>query len=99
MSRDRRIREMLRDLQRSLCDAISSSSEVGRTVRRIRDEGYALRLTVDCKRTLEPEERLAAATPRLAASEPRFQINGNDLSFLKSIGIDPTRQLRRRRSH
>jgi hypothetical protein len=27
-----------------------------------------------------------------------FQIDGRDLSFLKSIGIDPTRRLRRKRS-
>lgn len=39
------------------------------------------------------------ATARLAAAgrEPRFQINGNDLQFLRSIGIDPTRRLRTRR--
>jgi hypothetical protein len=116
---------MLRDLRRALSEAISESSEVSRTLRRIREEGYALYLLVDCKR--ERDERridrddrlenddddalpfaasravrassrtLSRASSRTTGSEPAFQINGKDLSFLRSIGIDPTRRLRRRR--
>ena len=37
------------------------------------------------------------AAPRRRDPEPVFQINTQDLSFMKSIGIDPTRRLRRRR--
>jgi len=95
---------MLRDLRRALSEAISESSEVSLTLRRIREEGYTLYLLVDCKRDrlerLEREmggELLPVAAPRRAGGEPVFQINGQDLSFLRSIGIDPTRQLRRRR--
>jgi len=92
---------MLRDLRRALSEAISDSSEVSRTLRRIREEGYTLYLLVDCKRDrLDREtgdELLPVAVPRRNGSEPIFQINGHDLSFLRSIGIDPTRQLRRRR--
>jgi hypothetical protein len=92
---------MLRDLRRALSDAISESSEVNRTLRKIREEGYSLYLLVDCKRDAnEPEEPLAlTAPPRLPSGsrEPVFQIDVRDLSFLRSIGIDPTRRLRRRR--
>jgi len=111
---------MLRDLRRALSEAISESSEVSRTLRRIREEGYALYLLVDCKRERdERDDRLdddddtlpfaAPRTGRIAGRassstasrtsnrEPAFQINGKDLSFLRSIGIDPTRRLRRRR--
>jgi hypothetical protein len=119
---------MLRDLRRALSEAISDSSEVSRTLRRIREEGYALYLLVDCKREREDRDDrldrldhddddslpLAASRTVRAASrmssrasgspsgsafnhEPAFQINGKDLSFLRSIGIDPTRRLRRRR--
>jgi hypothetical protein len=118
---------MLRDLRRALSEAISDSSEVSRTLRRIREEGYALYLLVDCKRErddrfdLDPDDdtfplaasRTARASSRTSGSpsrsasrttsrttsntEPAFQINGKDLSFLRSIGIDPTRRLRRRR--
>jgi hypothetical protein len=101
---------MLKDLRRALSDAIAESSEVSRNLRRIREEGYSLYLLVDCKRdsnegeslALSPAARTAAAAASSSFSssgpDPSFQINGRDLSFLKSIGIDPTRRLRRRRS-
>jgi len=95
---DDRLHQMLRDLRRALSEAISESSEVSRTLRKIREEGYSLYLLVDCKREREGnDEPLPVAAPRRSGGEPVFQINGNDLSFLRSIGIDPTRQLRRRR--
>jgi hypothetical protein len=108
---DDKLHQMLKDLRRALSDAISESSEVSRNLRRIREEGYSLYLLVDCKRessdgeslALSPATRTAAASTSFssaapARSDPSFQINGRDLSFLKSIGIDPTRRLRRRRS-
>ena len=94
---------MLRDLGRALSEAISESPEVGRTLRRLRSEGYTLHLVLDCKRRGEAAEaadavdgdeasRALAPTP---AGEPAFRINGDDLSFLRSCGIDPTRRPRR----
>lgn len=91
---------MLRDLRRALSDAISESSEVNRTLRKIREEGYSLYLLVDCKRDANDQEPLALTEPPRLPSrtgEPVFQIDIRDLSFLRSIGIDPTRRLRRRR--
>jgi hypothetical protein len=96
---------MLRDLRRALSEAISESTEVNRTLRKIREEGYSLYLLVDCKReSNDPDAMPLGASIRPPArsghngSEPAFQIDGRDLSFLRSIGIDPTRRLRRRRS-
>ncbi len=43
-------------------------------------------------RSFEPE------APWTASPEPAFQIDGRDLGFLRSIGIDPTRRLRRKKS-
>lgn len=90
---------MLRDLRRALSDAISESSEVNRTLRKIREEGYSLYMLVDCKRDInDPEPMALAGAPRRSPGEPVFQIDVRDLSFLRSIGIDPTRRLRRRRA-
>lgn len=95
---------MLRDLRRALSEAISESTEVNRTLRKIREEGYSLYLLVDCKReSNDPDALPLGSSLRPSArsrggSEPAFQIDGRDLSFLRSIGIDPTRRLRRRRS-
>jgi len=96
---DQKLHQLLRDLRRALSDAISESQDVNRTLRKFREEGYALYLLVDCKRE-GAEEPLALTAPRFRSGpgEPVFQIDGRDLSFLRSIGIDPTRSLRRRRS-
>src|SRR4051794_15362765 len=95
---DERLHSMLRELRRALSEAISESSEINRTLRKIREEGYALYLLVDCKREIDDPEALALTAPRWPSSgEPAFQIDVRDLNFLKSIGIDPTRRLRRRK--
>ncbi len=88
------LEEMLRDLGRALSEAILVSPDATRTLRRIRQEGYRLRLVLDCLEEGNlPEPLIEPPRP----SEPSFQINTTDLSFLRSIGIDPTRRLRRRR--
>ena len=98
---DAKLHHMLRDLRRALSDAISESSEVSRTLRKIREEGYSLYLLVDCKREADGEPLALAASGSSSSSagaDPAFQINMQDLTFLRSIGIDPTRRLRRRRT-
>jgi hypothetical protein len=95
---DDKLHQMLRELRRALSEAISESAEVNRTLRKIREEGYSLYLLVDCKRDVNELEPLTFATaPRLTSGEPAFQIDIRDLSFLRSIGIDPTRRMRRRK--
>lgn len=92
---------MLRDFGRALSEAISDSSEASRKLRQIRDEGYSLYLLLDGSREeADPGAGALVARkgPSLAAGQPEFRINSSDLSFLRSIGIDPTRRLRRRRS-
>jgi hypothetical protein len=97
---DDKLHQMLRELRRALSEAISDSAEVNRTLRKIREEGYALYLLVDCKRESLDEEPLSLTAPsfRSGSGEPVFQIDGRDLNFLRSIGIDPTRRLRRRKT-
>jgi hypothetical protein len=92
---DDKLRTMLRELSRALSAAIADSEEVGASIRRIRQEGYAIHLLVDCKREDAAPE--VVIEPELAppASDNSFRINGNDLAFLRSIGIDPTRRRRR----
>jgi hypothetical protein len=63
---------------------------------------------VDCKRGTVKRRRSdssRAASGSAAtevgsgrAGDPVFRIDGNDLLFLRSIGIDPTRKSRARRS-
>jgi|RhiMethySRZTD1v2_1073278.scaffolds.fasta_scaffold754413_2 hypothetical protein len=90
---DENLRQMLRDLGRALSQAIAESPEVGETLRRIESEGYSLHLVLDCKR--DGESPTPAAPRAAAGGEPVFRINGDDLFFLRSCGIDPTRRRRR----
>lgn len=94
-----KIRQMLRDLGKALSSAIAESSDVNQALRRIHEEGYSLFIFLDRKDRDEPEagETALARTSR-PRGEPVFLINGGDLSFLRSIGIDPTRRVRRRKS-
>lgn len=77
---------------------MNDSPEIQESVERIREEGWALYLVVDRKRDDEtPEAFELTAQRRAPAPEPVFRIDGRDLSFLRSVGIDPTRRVRRRR--
>ena len=94
---DDKLHHLLLVLRGALARALSESSEAGRAVREIKREGWSLYLVVD----QQEEEGSGAAlelTTRKAAEPPPFKIDGQDLSFLRSIGIDPTRSLRKRRS-
>ena len=100
VSKDDELRSMLKDLGRSLSRAISSSDNVHEAVQRFRDEGYRLHLVLDCQH--EDEDRkaqiqLSAARPSPSPEEPTFRVDGDDVAFLRSIGIDATRPGRRRR--
>lgn len=92
---------MLRDLGRALSDAIAESSDVNQALRRIHDEGYSLFIFLD-RRERDGEgsggDGAGTAARALPPGEPVFRIHGGDLSFLRSIGIDPTRRVRNRRS-
>lgn len=68
-------------------------------MREIHREGWSLYLVVDQRQ----DDGRGAALELTGEREPPvpppvFKIDGNDLSFLRSIGIDPTRKLRRRSS-
>jgi hypothetical protein len=45
----------------------------------------------------KPAARRSASDGEAPAAEPAFVIDGRDLAFLRSIGIDPTRRRRGRR--
>ncbi len=94
------LRRLLKDLRDSISKAFSESNEVSQALHRIRDEGWSLYLVVDRKKENGDPQSFELSSPRPKQEEdPSFRINGKDLSFLKSVGIDPTRKLRRRRSN
>lgn len=100
VSKDEELQGRLKDLGRSLARAISSSDRIHEAVQRFRDEGYRLHLVLDCQHEHEDRNakiQLSAAPPRASDAPASFLLDGEDVAFLRSIGIDPTRPARRRR--
>ena len=90
--REERLRQILRELERALSQAIADSSEIGDSLRRIQEEGFELQMIFEC-RSVGPADPTPAEPPRRRrAMQPVFRIHGDDLAFLRSIGIDPTRR-------
>lgn len=97
---------MLQGLGEALIEAISDSSDINDSLRELQKAGYSLYLVVDCRRGAAKRRRsepkysstAAAEVSTTRAADPSFRIDGNDLLFLRSIGIDPTRKSRARRA-
>ena len=85
-----------------MIDVVSASPDVSGHLLRLQESGYTLYLTVDCRhdsaRGANGAGRVSLKTSPPPTGEPVFKINTGDLSFLRSIGIDPTRKSRSRRS-
>lgn len=96
---ERDVHHMLKQLGRALVDAAARSNEVTEAVRRIRKEGYSLYLVVDPSRQRPqgPQLELTTRPRREVMGEPAFRLDGDDVAFLRSIGVDPTRPAARRR--
>ena len=103
------LREMLKELGQAINESISGSGRVHDSVQKIRDEGYNLYMVLDAKVGVKKETRSSRSRRAVAvSSEPEetdgppgraaFRINLKDLRFLKSLGIDPTRKVRARKT-
>ena len=98
---DDKLQSKLRDLGRAVFEAIAESPDVSEALDLIRAEGYSLSMQLNCNKETPAEQSIEAlaaiSVPALPEHDPTFRINGQDLTFLRSIGIDPTRRMHRRR--
>ena len=86
-------RSLLSSLERALLDALAESPEVHRSIWRLQRAGFTLQFSIECHESAASDVDAHAA----ARSPDTFRIDAGDLSFLRSIGIDPTRRARARR--
>lgn len=96
---DDKIKQLLQDLGTAINESISGSEDVNRHIQAIRDEGYDLYVVLDAtiglnKQGADEETPDGATEPAEPPKEVQFRINVNDLSLLRSLGIDPTRKVR-----
>lgn len=103
----------MEQLSVQLSEAISESAALGETLDAVRQAGYAVYLLLDCKpqgeenasgREESRQDRASLqgapdpGTVVAGASDVAFRIDSRDLAFLRSLGIDPTRRCRARKS-
>lgn len=95
---DDKIKQLLQDLGTAINESISSSDDVNQHIQRIRDEGYDLYVVLDATIGLNKQDSEATEdvvpVPATPPREVQFRINVNDLSMLRSLGIDPTRKVK-----
>lgn len=96
---DDKIKQLLQDLGTAINESISGSDDVNQHIQRIRDEGYDLYVVLDATIGLNKQDaadsgETDALVPAKPAKEVQFRINVNDLSMLRSLGIDPTRKVK-----
>jgi hypothetical protein len=100
------LRQMLKELGQAINESISGSGRVHDSIQRIRDEGYNLYMVLDAKvgvnrresRSARARSTASRAQESAVGERAAFRINVKDLRFLKSVGIDPTRKVRNRRT-
>jgi hypothetical protein len=98
---DDQIKQLLKDLGSAINESISNSEDVNRHIQEIREHGYDLYVVLDATIGLnrqdgdESDEAVIPAEPvQIDEKQIQFRINVNDLSLLRSLGIDPTRKVR-----
>ncbi len=108
---DDRLKQLLKELGDAINNSISSSEAVNQHIQKIRDEGYDIYVVLDATIGIGRNDEDADESPspsedpaevmqqRLAipGAEVQFRINVNDLAFLRSVGIDPTRKVKHRK--
>jgi hypothetical protein len=98
---DDRLKELLKQLGDAINESITASSSVNQRIQKIRDEGYNLYVFLDATiglgkngEKLLPAPRKIAQLPAPEGTEIQFRINFEDLTFLRALGIDPTRKVK-----
>jgi hypothetical protein len=101
---DDKIKQLLEELGNAINESISASLEVNERIQKIRDEGYNLYVVLDATIGLDrdaddADEGESREVRNQLALQPssggaQFRINVDDLSFLRSVGIDPTRKVK-----
>ena len=107
MAENEKIEKLLQDLGRAIAEAMASSVGVSSALQRFHRQDFSIYLVLDGQdrdHCLQLEVS-AVETPSLpsgssieSAREPEFRLDGRDVAWLQSLGIDATRSGKRRRS-
>ncbi len=99
MTVDNHMKQLMKDLGNAIARAMASSSEIGEAMQRLRQQGYSLYLVCDQKESTDQSTKIELGAPQQQpAHEAVFRLGQEDVSLLRTLGIDATRSSRRRRS-
>ncbi len=99
MTVDNHMKQLMRDLGDAITRAMASSTEIGEAMQRLRQDGYSLSLVLDRREDSEKSARVELSSPQQPpAQQATFRLGQEDVSWLRTLGIDATRTGRRRRS-
>ena len=94
-----KLTRILEKLRAALFASLAESEAGQSALAEVVEEGLVLYLVIDDPASGEEPEELRLV-PSLSSEDepsPDFRIDQQDLTLLRSLGIDPTRTLRRRR--
>ena len=91
------LERILPEFQDALAKAIGATPEVRAVVRQIEKRGFSLFILIDRDRDRRGADAKPETVEEISGAAPVFRIDGEDLVFLRSIGIDPTRKAGRRK--
>lgn len=83
-----KLRRMIRDLGRTLAEAISDSTEASRALRQLHEEGYAIFLTLGPSKKGGPQETLTVSLEKLETLD-KPEKRGRASSRGKTAGAVP----------
>lgn len=90
--------QLLQELRSRLLRSASDHDDLRLVLEAIHSEGVKVYLVADGSESGEPNAiALLPVSGPAGGDPPAFRIDHEDLSILRSLGIDPTRTLRRRR--
>ena len=103
MPQDGNMEGLLQELEVLFLGAISKTPATRQKIEQLRRDGYQLALRLECHRAEEVESKTELDTgpdecatwlpaPAEDNKQPQFMIDRGDFTFLRSIGIDPTKK-------
>ncbi|MDH3253595.1 MAG: hypothetical protein OEM62_01280 [Acidobacteriota bacterium] len=94
-----KVEKLLQELRQVLLEAVVQPASPGDVLLQMQKQGLSAFLVVEAGHGDEETEvaRLALTRGDDGLAVPVFRIDHQDLTILRSLGIDPTRSLRRRR--
>ena len=91
MQLDENLKQLMKELGAAINDALSESEDISEAIQNVRNAGYdvflVLEATVGLNKREEAGETSVVAAEETSGTPPEFEVDPQDLRFLKSLRI------------